>query len=442
MSRSRERRRESSRTARDASSRDPGNVDRPDIYSLFLILGLSAGLYLVIGPVGVASLPFVWHSSALVSLVTAAWLAWQIAGSLGEGMSRGRVVGLASMGWAIAIGLTVVSRMQLDGFAGLPVMTVLRMTIAVAGMCAIMFTVRLLRPSAFGTGAVRNRLTVAALGLGFLLVTLPVVTQFQALVSARQTELQELLGQSRLSEARRAAGELALADPSCQISGQPIGLLSRQLAEHLQSLSRQAQHLSADRSLDGRIELGRVLAILSERDAAVESLTAAIEQQPRSARAWQILGAVYEHQEEWSNALQAYHTAAELWPQRTSSEEAKTGEIAAWKGIAFVQRKQGQLSNADAAYQQLIAIAPTAANHFLLAQFYESAERSATAVEHARQAATLDPANYAAPTTDLIRKVSQGGFGCLAGLKHRVMPDTSNVSAPTLSRPLVAGVKP
>jgi tetratricopeptide (TPR) repeat protein len=100
------------------------------------------------------------------------------------------------------------------------------------------------------------------------------------------------------------------------------------------------------------------------------------------------------------------------------------------------------LREADAAYQQLIAIAPTAPNHFLLARFYESAERSATAIAHARQAATLDPTNYGAPAVDLIRKVSQGGFGCLAGLKYRAMPDISNVSAPALSRPLVAGVKP
>lgn len=448
MSRSRLRRGTNSKAAREAISRetprvsvgDSRPVSRPDLFGLLLML--SAGLYMVIGPVGVPSLPFVWHSSALVSLVTASWLAWQIAGSLGEGMSRGRIAGFAGLGWAIAIGLTVVSRMQSNEFAGLSAMALLRVTIAVAGMCGVMFTVRLLRPAVFGTGADPSRLTVATLGLGFLLVSLPAATQFQALVHARQTELQEFLGQSRLSEARRAAREVALADPERQISGQSARLLSRQLAEHLQSLSRQAHHLSADRSFDGRLEFGRVLAILDERDAAIESLTAAIEQQPHSARAWQILGAVYEHQEAWADALQAYQTAAELWPQSASSEEARAGEIAAWKGIAFAQRKRGQLSDADAAYQQLIAIAPTAPNHFLLAQFYESAERSATAIEHANRAATLDSANYAAPATDLIRKVSQGGFGCLAGLKHRVMPDTSNVSAPALSRPLVAGVKP
>lgn len=444
MSQARERRREISRTARDALSRDPRNVDRLDIYGLLLMLALSAGLYLVIGPVGVASLPFVWHSSALVSLATAAWLAWQIAGGLGSVISRRRIAVLAGIGWAIAIGLTVVSRMQSDRAADLPLMAVLRVTIAVCGMCGVMLTVRALRPAVFGIGtaADRNHLSFATIGLGFLLVTLPAVTQFQALVHARQTELQELLGQSRLSEARRLARELELADPDRQLSGQSIRILSRQLTEHLQTLSRQAQLLSADRSLEGRIESGRILAVLGDRDAAIESLTAAIEQQPRSARAWQILGAVYEHREEWGDALQAYQTAAELWPESPSPEDAQSGQIAAWKGIAFAQRKQGRLSEADAAYQQLIVIAPTAPNHFLLARFYESAERSATAIEHARQAATLDPTSYDAPAADLIRKVSQGGFGCLAGLKHRVMPDDSRVNAIALSRPRIAGVKP
>jgi len=232
-----------------------------------------------------------------------------------------------------------------------------------------------------------------------------------------------------------------LADPGCEISGQPIGLLSRQLTEHLQILSQQARLLSADRSLEGRIESGRILAILGERDAAIECLTAAIEQQPRSAQTWQILGAVYEHQEEWSDALQAYQTAAELWPHNTTLDEDMSGQIAAWKGIAFVQRKQGRLREADAAYQQFIAIAPTAANHFLLAQFYESAERSATAIAHARQAATLDPTNYDAPAADLIRKVSQGGFGCLAGLRHRTSPNASHTNNTTMPRPPIAGVK-
>lgn len=450
MAQSRLGRTTTSKTARDSISRGPGKlavggsfpVDRPDTYGQLLMLALSTGLYMVIGPVGVASLPFVWHSNALVSLVTAGWLAWQMAGSLGKDMSRGRIAALAGLSWAIAIGLTVLSRIQSDDFAGLPVMAFLRGTVAVSGMCGVMLTVRLLRPVVFGPGANRSRLAVATLGLGLLLATLPAVTQFQALVNARQAELLELLGQSRLGEARRLARELELADPSRQISGQSIDFLSRQLTEHLQSLFQQAQFLSADRSLDGRVELGRVLAILGERDAAIESLMSAIEQQPRSARAWQILGAVYEHREEWGEALQAYQTAAELWPQSASTEEAQSGEIAAWKGIAFVQRKRGQLSAADAVYQHLIARAPTAPNHFLLAQFYDSAERSPTAIEHARQAALLDPTNYGAPATDLIRKVSQGGFGCLAGLKHRVMPDVSRVRASDLSRPLVAGLKP
>lgn len=444
MSQSRERRRETSRATRDRLSRDPRNIDRLDIYGLLLMLALSAGLYLVIGPVGVPSLPFVWHSSALVSLATAAWLAWQIAGSLGNVTSRRRIVVLAGIGWAIAIGLTVVSRMQSDRVWDLPLMAVSRVAIAVCGMCGVMLTVRVLRPAVFGVGAVadRNHLRFATIGLGFLLVTLPAVTQFQALVHARQTELQELLGQSRLSEARRLARELELADPDRQLSGQSIKVLSRQLTEHLQTLSRQARHLSADRSIDGRIERGRILAILGEHDAAIESLTAAIERQPRSARAWQILGAVHEHREEWVDALQAYQTASELWPESPSPEDAQSGQIAAWKGIAFAQRKQGQLREADAAYQQLIAIAPTAPNHFLLARFYESAERSATAIEHARQAATLDPTNYDAPAADLIRKVSQGGFGCLAGLKHRTRPDDSHVNVSVLSRPRIAGGKP
>jgi tetratricopeptide (TPR) repeat protein len=67
---------------------------------------------------------------------------------------------------------------------------------------------------------------------------------------------------------------------------------------------------------------------------------------------------------------------------------------------------------AEAAYQQLLELDPSADTHFLLAQFYEGTQQAAKAQFHARQAMALAPDRYDQAGQRLIDKLITHHFGC------------------------------
>jgi hypothetical protein len=60
----------------------------------------------------------------------------------------------------------------------------------------------------------------------------------------------------------------------------------------------------------------------------------------------------------------------------------------------------------------VLALAPTAESHFLLAQFYEDTQQAMKAEAHARQAMILDRRRYLAEGQNLIDKLITLHFGC------------------------------
>jgi hypothetical protein len=72
----------------------------------------------------------------------------------------------------------------------------------------------------------------------------------------------------------------------------------------------------------------------------------------------------------------------------------------------------GHYARAETAYQQLLALSPTADTHFLLAQFYEDVQRTSLAAEHARRAMALAPERYQQPGEQLLDKLVTLHFGC------------------------------
>jgi tetratricopeptide (TPR) repeat protein len=84
------------------------------------------------------------------------------------------------------------------------------------------------------------------------------------------------------------------------------------------------------------------------------------------------------------------------------------------RGIAYAERKLGRYPQAEAAYQRLLELSPTADTHFLLAKFYEDTQRADLARQHARRAMRLAPERYEASGQELINSLAVRHFGCFS----------------------------
>lgn len=131
-----------------------------------------------------------------------------------------------------------------------------------------------------------------------------------------------------------------------------------------------------------------------------------------SAEACTLRGTIYEMRGSWRTSRLWYERGRDGWLAREGSPERATGMATAVKGIAWCQRKQGHLREAEASYQELVRRAPSADAHFLVAQFYEDTQQAKLAHFHARQAMLLDPQRYAEPGRRLTDKLMTSHFGC------------------------------
>jgi tetratricopeptide (TPR) repeat protein len=123
-------------------------------------------------------------------------------------------------------------------------------------------------------------------------------------------------------------------------------------------------------------------------------------------------GTIRENRGDWDEGLAAYRAARSAWEARPPSPARDAGIVQAATGAAYCLRKSGHYARAEAAYLELLALAPTADSHFLLAQFYEDAQQAAKAREHARRAIELAPDRYAQAGERLIKKMALNQFGC------------------------------
>jgi len=60
-----------------------------------------------------------------------------------------------------------------------------------------------------------------------------------------------------------------------------------------------------------------------------------------------------------------------------------------------------------------LTLAPDADSHFLLAQFYEDTQQTASARRHAQRAVALAPERYQERAEQLLNKLATFHFGCL-----------------------------
>jgi tetratricopeptide (TPR) repeat protein len=226
-------------------------------------------------------------------------------------------------------------------------------------------------------------------------------------------ELQGLLEQSRLGEAQPLATMLARLDNRAALSGVvPLKRLADEIDQTVSALqARAARPLAADAGDGDRISRAQDLAMLGRTDEALHVLAAA-PALANSPVACNLRGTIHETRRQWRQARDWYSKAKTDWEQEPDTPEQTAGLIRATTGIGFAERKLGRYREAEAAYQQVLALAPTADSHFLLARFYEDTQQASKAQQHARAAMSLDPGRYLQPAGVLIDKLVTLHFGC------------------------------
>lgn len=252
-------------------------------------------------------------------------------------------------------------------------------------------------------------------GLALITAILVPSIYIQSRVDETVATIDESLGSGRLGEARRLTREVCVLVPWQKISGLPAGDLARDLDRSCYEIERNLAYMQLEPadSEESAYQRARLLTILGKGEAAIRVLAPWKDQQTVSPLTCQLLGNIYQQQEQWGESEDWYQKSLDAWKRLPHSEQQQAGIVSAWKGIAFAERKRGNYEEAESAYLSALSLAPQADQHFLLAQFYEDTQQTAKAREHATQAMALNVDRYGKSGQKLITSLQQQHFGCL-----------------------------
>ncbi|PQO42819.1 tetratricopeptide repeat protein [Blastopirellula marina] len=247
-----------------------------------------------------------------------------------------------------------------------------------------------------------------------LLLLLVPATYERARCQADAKTAFEYLSQSRLAEAAELLKHCAVLQSNGTFGGKKFDVMINELAREIEPLKLHLQSsLSPSASIGQRIERGTHLAILGRSDEAIVLLLpSAHSTEFAENNGHQLLGTLYQDRHDWDESLFHFHLAYEHWQNAPSSAYQQAGLLQALPGQALALRKLGRIEEAEATYQQLVQLAPSAENHFLLAQFYEDIQETSLATQHAQQAMLLSPAKFQTSGEALISKMKANHFGC------------------------------
>lgn len=341
--------------------------------------------------------PFVWTDVALVQFLCSLPLATTIAA-----LTRAR--GGPALCWILFI-------------AGLVATTALWAIAAprwAIGLCAatgvMLLVVPWLRASPHATAPAGNWASISVLGLA-VLIGLPRI-YLEARSNHDNGQLSELLSQSRLGEAAALARQMLAIDSDRSFRDQPLRNLSADLDRTVRAMeSRVAAPLLPMASDEAHLSRARELAMLGRTRQALDEIdrSASVGDSPDGHL---LRGTIHQTRQEWLSSAEAFRRAAMAIESLPASEERTAGLVTAATGVAFAERKLGHNALAEAAYQQVLELDPSADSHYLLAQFYEGTQQAAKAQFHARQAMALAPDRYDQAGQRLIDKLITHHFGC------------------------------
>lgn len=375
-------------------------------------VALASGLGLVFAAFADGSW-YAWRDVALVHFVCALPLALMLGTIVRPRTPPASVVALAV--GALALGFApLLVRSDVagsDAVAGYALRPVPALGAALGAVLAAAALVGFRRPSPAPHVGWRPALALGALGVAALM--LAPATYVGARCRHDTAKLGELLEQSRYGEARVVVRGLLVLDPGRTWNGRPLPEVAAQIEQVVTDLEARVAALEANPTPRARFERARTLAMLGRTDEALDVL-ALLGDGTSSPEVESLRGTIYETRGDWEPGLVAYRAAHEAWERRPESPARAAGQLRATVGAAYCLRKLGRYDEAEAAYRDVLARAPTADSHFLLAQFYDDAQQAAKAREHARRAVELDPERYRRDGERLIRKLSVYQFGCLA----------------------------
>lgn len=347
---------------------------------------------------------YVWHDVAVVHLIAALPLAAAVC----RGIVRQQVS--HDVLDAGALGLVVVG-----WFTGLQPLeqAVLRLAAALSIAVGLvwLWSAHLGHPSRRSAERLPEHSQMLAVVGGVVLAVVPWI-YIQARCRHDVDQVAQLMEQSRIGEAYELSSRILRLAPTIPCNERSLSDVQRELAAVVEQVQRRvAQPLPADVGDEQWLARVRELAILGQSAAALKLMAA----DPRRAglpEACNLRGTLLETLHRWQPAGEAYAAAKAAWEARSPSLQRQAGLVQALTGIAYAERKQGRYAAAEVAYQQRLALAPTADSHFLLAQFYDDTQRSALARSHARQAMTLAPEQYQRSGEQLLKKLATFHFGC------------------------------
>jgi uncharacterized membrane protein len=341
--------------------------------------------------------PFVWTDVAVVYFLASLPLAATIAAGVRSrvGTILGLTIGITCLVTAVALWSSGSTR------TAIAIVTAIGLMLVVGAVS---------RSHSYDGDPSTRHLIMPLFGLGVLAVLPWVYLEARRIRDDR--ELAEFLDQSRLGDAQFIARQALLLDANRTFRGKSLRDVLVEVNGVVRELeARAAYPLPAGADVDVLLGRARDLAMLGRTEEALPLLEQAMSS-PAAADALLLLGTIYQVRQQFSASADAFRRGADLLEDRPASTERTTALVSAYIGIAFAQRKLGRNAASEVAYQQALELDPSADNHFLLAQFYESAQQAVSAQHHARQAARLAPERYAQRSSQLVDRLITHHFGC------------------------------
>ena len=369
-----------------------------------------------------STLPFVWPDVAIVHVLCAVPVAWMLAAAAGRRLRAAGLLGLAVCIMGVNV-VPMLGELQ-DGLRNVlvsyPLLGLLLRTAVSAGAAAsaALLGVVLIRGRRGDHRGGREGRRIAVLGLAALAAVLLPWTYVSARVRHDHDKVGELIGQSRVGEARALVQDLLVLNSGANWNGYALSEVAADLERTVGELEgRVAVPLQPHATADERLTRARHLAMLGRSDKAAQ-----IVQTVGGPEAANLYATIRENEGAWDEALKGYAIARRAWEAQPPSTGRTAGVLHAVRGMAYSQRKLGRYDQAEATYQELLALAPTAESHYLAAQFYEDAQQAEQARVHARAAMAMAPQTYRQQGERLIRKLSVYHFGCLGVYRAESSP--------------------